>query len=89
LKTFTSIFVTLLIPTAVVAGLKLSSILLVAQASQPAAGAETALLKAFVEIRPIDAHTHIYKADPKISALIDRLNLSNSNPAPQLSFSFL
>jgi predicted TIM-barrel fold metal-dependent hydrolase len=79
LKTFRSIFGTVLIPTTIFAGLKLSSILLAVQTSQPGAIAESALLKAFSEIRPIDAHTHIYKVDPEIAALIERLNLRAVN----------
>jgi predicted TIM-barrel fold metal-dependent hydrolase/DNA-directed RNA polymerase subunit H (RpoH/RPB5) len=32
-------------------------------------------LKAFAEMNPIDAHTHLYKDDPAFGALIERLNL--------------
>jgi len=78
LKTFGSTFV-LLIATTIAVGLKLSSARPATQASQPAASAESVLLKSFSEIRPIDAHTHIYKADPELSALIERLNLRAVN----------
>ena len=49
------------------------------QASKPAATSENAALKAFAEIQPIDAHIHIYKDDPALNALIQRLNLRAVN----------
>jgi len=78
-KTFRFIFVTALMTTAVVAGVKLSLMPLAAQALQPVASSESALLKGFSEIRPIDAHIHIYKVDPEFTALIERLNLRAVN----------
>jgi hypothetical protein len=45
------------------------------QAPKPAAASENAALKAFAAIQPIDAHVHIYKDDPALNALIQRLNL--------------
>jgi predicted TIM-barrel fold metal-dependent hydrolase len=75
-----SVFAIALITTAIAAGLKLSSTPPASQASQPpAASDETALLHAFSEILPIDAHTHIYKVDPGLSALFERLNLRTVN----------
>ena len=79
MKTFRCIFVTVAITTTIGAGVKLSSVRLAAQAAQPAASAENELLKAFSEIRPIDVHTHIYKDDPELSALIEHLNLRTVN----------
>ncbi len=79
MKTFKSIFVTVLIITTIAVGVKLSSFRLVAQGSQPAASAENTLLKSFSEIGPIDAHTHIYKDDAELSALIEHLNLRTVN----------
>ncbi len=49
------------------------------QGAEPAASDQSALLKAFEEINPIDAHLHIYKDDPALSALIQRLNLRALN----------
>ncbi len=73
------VFVTALIATTLVAGIKLSSVLLAAHESQPAASDESALLKDFAAIQPIDVHTHIYKDDPDLDALIMRLNLRSVN----------
>lgn len=73
------VFVTALIATTLVAGIKLSSVLLAAHESQPAASDESALLKDFAAIQPIDVHTHIYKDDPDLDALIVRLNLRSVN----------
>ena len=78
-KTFRSILVIVLMTTAVVAGVKLSSIQLAAQAVQPGASNESALLKGFSEIGPVDAHIHVYKDDPELTALIERLNLRAAN----------
>ena len=78
-KTFRSILVTALMTTAIAAGVKLSSVQLAAQAAQPEAGNESALLKGFSEIAPIDAHIHVYKDDPELTALIERLNLRAVN----------
>jgi predicted TIM-barrel fold metal-dependent hydrolase len=80
LKTSRLFLVTVLITT-IVAGVKLSSVLLAAQKSGPAASDESALLKSFADIQPIDVHTHIYKDDPELNALIDRLNLRAVNIA--------
>lgn len=32
-------------------------------------------LAAFAALQPIDAHAHVYKDDPAVAALLDRLNL--------------
>jgi predicted TIM-barrel fold metal-dependent hydrolase len=49
------------------------------QDTRPGASDESALLKAFAEVQPIDAHIHIYKDDPELNALIERLNLRALN----------
>jgi predicted TIM-barrel fold metal-dependent hydrolase len=72
-------FITILITTTIVAGVRLSSVLLRAQNSGRAASDENTLLKGFADIQPIDVHTHIYKDDPELNALIKRLNLRAVN----------
>lgn len=44
-------------------------------AGSPVPTAESRLLEGFAKILPIDAHTHIYKADAEIAALFERLKL--------------
>jgi predicted TIM-barrel fold metal-dependent hydrolase len=78
-KTFRLILATALTTTVIIAGLKLSSVQLTAQAFQPKASNERALLKGFAEVGPIDAHIHIYKNDPELTALIEQLNLRAVN----------
>jgi predicted TIM-barrel fold metal-dependent hydrolase len=56
-----------------------TSLLSAQQASKPAAASENAALRDFAEIQPIDAHVHIYKGDPALNALIQRLNLRAVN----------
>jgi hypothetical protein len=58
---------------------RMTSLLSAEQASKPAATSENAALKAFAQIQPIDAHIHIYKDDPALNALIERLNLRAVN----------
>ena len=72
-------FVTILTTTTIVAAVKLSSVLLIGQKSGPSASDESALFKGFAEIQPIDVHTHIYKDDPELNGLIERLNLRAVN----------
>jgi DNA-directed RNA polymerase subunit H (RpoH/RPB5) len=54
---------------------KLSSVLFVGQGSGVAASDHSALLEAFAEMNPVDAHVHLYKDDPAFSALLERLKL--------------
>jgi predicted TIM-barrel fold metal-dependent hydrolase len=54
---------------------KLSFLLFARQPSGAAATDQSAMLKAFAALNPIDAHTHIYKDDPAFSALFQRLKL--------------
>jgi predicted TIM-barrel fold metal-dependent hydrolase len=70
---------TVLLATAIFAGAKLSSVVLAAPQSEPAASDESDLLKDFAQIAPIDVHTHIYKDDPELNGLIERLNLRAVN----------
>jgi predicted TIM-barrel fold metal-dependent hydrolase len=79
LRTSTLLFATILTAATIGAGVKLSSVLPAIQKSGPVPGDETELLKGFAEIQPIDVHTHIYKDDPKLSALIEHLNLRAVN----------
>lgn len=64
---------------AILAGLKSSSALMKASQSGPADSDEGRLLDAFTKFQPIDVHTHIYKDDPKLNALIQRLDLRTVN----------
>jgi predicted TIM-barrel fold metal-dependent hydrolase len=73
------LFVATILIATIVAGVKLSSALVAAQNSGPAASDERTLLNGFAEIQPIDVHTHIYKDDPELNALIERLNLRGVN----------
>jgi hypothetical protein len=78
-KTSKLFLVTILTSTTIVAAAKLSSVLLTAQKSGPSASDESALLKGFAAIQPIDVHIHIYKDDPELNGLIERLNLRAVN----------
>ena len=69
----------IVITTAIAAGVKRSSVPLEAREPGSATSAENALLQGFADIQPIDAHTHIYKDDPELNALIERLNLRTVN----------
>jgi hypothetical protein len=55
LKTLRLFLVIVVITTTIVAGVRLSSVLM----ARPAASDESVLLKGFAEIQPIDVHTHI------------------------------
>ena len=78
MKTSRLFLVSILITT-IVAGVGLSSVLLATQIPASAPSDESALLKGFALIQPIDVHTHIYKDDPELNALIARLNLRTVN----------
>lgn len=75
MKTLRSFFITLLIAAAMYGASKLSFLLFARQPSGAAATDQSAMLKAFAALNPIDAHTHIYKDDPAFSALFQRLKL--------------
>ena len=51
------------------------SVLSASQGAKSAHSDESALLKAFAEIQPIDAHMHVYRDDPALEALMQRLKL--------------
>jgi predicted TIM-barrel fold metal-dependent hydrolase len=79
LKTFKSIFIAVLVLAgAVFAAARLSS-LFARPSPAPAATDEGAILKSFAAIAPIDAHIHIYRDDPALNALLERLNLRAIN----------
>jgi len=70
-KTLNLFFVTVLVAAGMFAGApKLSSVLFAGQGSGVAASDHSALLEAFAEINPIDAHVHLYKDDPAFGALL-------------------
>ena len=63
---------------AAIRSVKVSSVF-AAQNSEPDSKHESDLLKGFAEIEPIDVHTHIYKDDPELNLLFERLNLRSVN----------
>lgn len=73
-------FITVLVATGTfVAASRRSPVLSAQQGSESDANGQSALLKAFAEINPIDAHIHVYKDDPALSTLMQRLNLRALN----------
>ncbi len=80
LKTYWPIFGLAMIATIFAAGIAPSATPPGPQASQSAAANdETTLLDAFAKILPIDAHTHIYKADLQLLEFFERLNMRAVN----------
>jgi predicted TIM-barrel fold metal-dependent hydrolase len=75
MKTLNLFFVTVLVAGMLAGAPKLSSVLFARQGSGVAASDQSALLKAFAEMNPIDAHVHLYKDDPAFGALLVRLKL--------------
>ncbi|MHB8655880.1 MAG: amidohydrolase family protein [Terriglobia bacterium] len=76
MKTLRSFFITLLIAAGMYAGAsKLSPVLFARQGADAATTDQSAMLKAFAALNPIDAHTHLNKDDPAFSALFQRLKL--------------
>ena len=76
MKTLRACFVTFLVAAGTYAAAPtLSSVLFAGQSSK----AESAALKDFSGIQPIDAHIHIFKDDPELNALIERLDLRALN----------
>jgi predicted TIM-barrel fold metal-dependent hydrolase len=61
------------------AGVQFSSALSAAPRTRDAASDEARLLRDFARIEPIDTHVHIYKNDPALNALVERLNLRAVN----------
>lgn len=67
---------TVLVTTGIfIAGLGSSFVICGPRGSRPAAQGQSALLKAFAEMNPIDAHAHLYKDDPAFGALMQHLKL--------------
>lgn len=81
MKTSRPFHVAILVTATMVAGVKVSSALLGAQKAGSVDNEQKELLKGFAEIQPIDVHTHIYKDDPELNGLIERLNLRTVNIA--------
>ena len=79
MKTLKIAMVTMLLVIGIAAAVKQSVFLHAAQGAKTAAKDESGLLKGFAEIQPIDTHLHIYKDDPEVEALIERLNLRGVN----------
>jgi predicted TIM-barrel fold metal-dependent hydrolase len=73
------VFVIIFSAATIFAAVKLSSAWPAARASGAAPSDESAVLESFARIQPVDTHTHIYKDDPKLNALIERLNLRTVN----------
>ena len=70
------LLLTLLVAAGIfVAGSRTVSVFFAQGASGPAAQSQSAALKAFAALDPIDAHVHLYKDDPAFGALMQRLNL--------------
>jgi predicted TIM-barrel fold metal-dependent hydrolase len=57
------------------AGPRASSLFFAQAAPGSAAHSQSAALKAFTALNPIDAHAHLYKDDPAFGALFERLKL--------------
>lgn len=86
LKVLTFFVVLLLTSATIVVAVKLRSVLIAAQKSEPPPGDQSALLKGFAAIQQIDVHTHIYdvhthiyKDDPELNSLVEHLNLRSIN----------
>lgn len=60
-------------------GVQFSSALSAAPRTRDAVSDEARLLRDFARIEPIDTHVHIYKNDPALNALVERLNLRAVN----------
>jgi predicted TIM-barrel fold metal-dependent hydrolase len=67
------------IAAAIFVGSKSSSPLMKASQLGPADMEDSRLLEGFAKVQPIDVHTHIYKDDPGLNALVQRLDLRTVN----------
>jgi len=76
LKTSTTYLLTILLTLMLASAWKAS---VAAQDSGSSASDESALLKGFADIQPIDTHIHVYKDAPELDALIEHLNLHALN----------
>ena len=76
MKTLRGLLLTLLVAAGIfMAGPRASSLFFAQAASGSAAHSQSAALKAFTALNPIDAHAHLYKDDPAFGALFERLKL--------------
>ena len=73
MKTLSLFFVTVLATAGIFVGAP--KLFFAGQGSGVAASEHSALLRAFAEMNPIDAHVHLYKDDPAFGALLERLKL--------------
>jgi predicted TIM-barrel fold metal-dependent hydrolase/DNA-directed RNA polymerase subunit H (RpoH/RPB5) len=76
LKNLARLFLTLSVAAGIfIARPRAASVFFAQGASGPAAPSQSAALKAFAALNPIDTHVHLYKDDPAFGTLLESLNL--------------